>query len=293
MAPSSSQLGSSQNKRQQTISSFFARKPAAPKPAPEKAPPPAPSTSTAPIHEEHNEGSEEDEDDLPAVRPSATRRKRIIADEDEDEVQSHPAPKRVRSIAKLSADPLDESPTPRKSLGQASEAEVNSGKRPKASDRTSKFIFSSSPVVNENGPEENSAEAQKRKEKLHEKFVKKLGRPDSFAELRRKNKIISEETMDGDEGVEDEEAEAEEPPPKAQKGRKGVAAKKGGSKLTPMEKQYLDIKRKHLDTVIVMEVGYKFKFLGEDARIASKELGIVCIPGKFRYDERKLETCPF
>ncbi|KAH8731433.1 DNA mismatch repair protein MSH3 [Phaeosphaeriaceae sp. PMI808] len=57
-----------------------------------------------------------------------------------------------------------------------------------------------------------------------------------------------------------------------------------------MEMQYLDIKRKHLDTVIVMEVGYKFKFLGEDARIASKELGIVCIPGKFRYDEHPSEA---
>lgn len=53
-----------------------------------------------------------------------------------------------------------------------------------------------------------------------------------------------------------------------------------------MEIQFLDIKRKHMDTVLIMEVGYKFRFLGEDARIAAKELSIVCIPGKFRYDER-------
>jgi DNA mismatch repair ATPase MutS len=43
-----------------------------------------------------------------------------------------------------------------------------------------------------------------------------------------------------------------------------------------------------MDTVLVVEVGYKFRFFGEDARIAAKELSIVCIPGKFRYDERAL-----
>lgn len=67
-------------------------------------------------------------------------------------------------------------------------------------------------------------------------------------------------------------------------------SKKKGSKpgkLTPMEVQFLDIKRKHLDTVLIVEVGYKFRFFGEDARIAAKELSIVCIPGKMRYDERK------
>ena len=50
----------------------------------------------------------------------------------------------------------------------------------------------------------------------------------------------------------------------------------------------LEIKRKHLDAILIIEMGYKFKFFGEDARIAAKELGIVCIPGKFRYDEREL-----
>jgi DNA mismatch repair protein MSH3 len=54
-----------------------------------------------------------------------------------------------------------------------------------------------------------------------------------------------------------------------------------------MELQILDIKRKHMDTLLIVEVGYKFKFYGEDARTAAKELSIVCIPGKYRYDERK------
>jgi DNA mismatch repair protein MSH3 len=172
------------------------------------------------------------------------------------------------------------------SLAKATESGLNSKK---LSQRTCKYIFSSSPPIqDENDDEEDAAAIQKQKERLHEKFVKKLGRPDSFAELRRKNKIISEENAEGEDGVEEEEEEEETPKPA--KGRKGVGAKKAGTKLTPMEKQYLEIKRKHLDTVIVMEVGYKFKFFGEDARIASKELGIVCIPGKFRYDEHPSEA---
>ncbi len=76
-------------------------------------------------------------------------------------------------------------------------------------------------------------------------------------------------------------------PHKLSERRSGVAPKKGGSKLTPMERQVLEIKRSHIDTVLVVEVGYKFRFFGEDARIAAKELSIVCIPGKFRFDERK------
>ncbi|KAK8049625.1 hypothetical protein PG994_011355 [Apiospora phragmitis] len=38
------------------------------------------------------------------------------------------------------------------------------------------------------------------------------------------------------------------------------------------------------------KVGYKFRFFGEDARIAAKELSIVCIPGKMRYDEHPSEA---
>jgi DNA mismatch repair protein MSH3 len=224
----------------------------------------------------------DDKDGLP-IRQSASTRKRTVDEDgaDEDAGRSSP-PKRVR---------FEKGDSPRESLGQTSPTTLNALKPPKTDDRTSKFLFSSSPPHrDENAQEdEDTAASQKQKERLHEKFVKKLGRPDSFAELRRRNKIISEDNGDGDEGDADEE-EDDEPPQKPAKGKKGAATKKVGSKLTPMEIQYLDIKRKHLDTVIVMEVGYKYKFFGEDARTASKELGIVCIPGKFRYDEHPSEA---
>ena len=175
-----------------------------------------------------------------------------------------------------------------------SEAVPAKNQGPRLSERTSKYLFSSSPFENENEVEEDP-EIVKHKQKLHQRFVKKLGRPDSIAEIKRRNHFI-EDTTAGDDGqdvAEDEEADEEDESPKpAAKGRR-AATKKGGNKLTPMEKQVLDIKRQHSDTLLVVEVGYKFRFFGEDARTAAKELGIVCIPGKFRFDERKFRTFLF
>lgn len=125
---------------------------------------------------------------------------------------------------------------------------------------------------------------QRKKEELHRKFVKKLGHPDSMSFFRGRN-VQTESSTPGLEGDDEEGGaggEEDEPALPAKTKKKG--AKTG--KLTPMEMQFLDIKRKHMDTVLVVEVGYKFRFFGEDARVAAKELSIVCIPGKFRFDER-------
>lgn len=275
MAPKSSQSsqGLSQRSKQQTISSFFAPKPSQAPKAPSKPAAPAVTNDAAP---ELN-----DEDALP-VREATPARKRSVEVPDEDEGSAPSPPTKRARIANEDARP---------SLGQTSATSLNVAKPPKITERTSKFLFSSSPVVrDENEAEGDTAATQKQREKLHEKFVKKLGRPDSFAELRRRNKIITDDNANGEEGEGEDEEEDEEPAPKSTKGRKGAATKKAAPKLTPMEIQYLDIKRKNLGTVIVMEVGYKFKFFGEDARTASKELGIVCIPGKFRYDEHPSEA---
>ncbi len=151
--------------------------------------------------------------------------------------------------------------------------------------RTSKYLFSSSPQQ-EIISESVSCEDLQRKDRLHEKFVKKLGKPDSIADIKRRNRALLEDE-EGEVDADEEPAEEAKPPAK---GKKGVAAKKGPSKLTPMEKQVLEIKRAHMETLLVVEVGYKFRFFGEDARIAAKELSIMCIPGKFRYDEHPSEA---
>ena len=166
---------------------------------------------------------------------------------------------------------------------------ANGTKNPSVAKQTSKFAFSSSQIRDEEKNSDDEA-AKMQKEKLHERFVKKLGRPDSIAEIKRRNWLISEETEDGELEGDDAEEAAEDDLKPAKKGLKSVTGRKGTSKLTPMEKQFLDIKRKHLDTILIVEVGYKFKFFGEDARVAAKELSIVCIPGKFRFDEHPSEA---
>ncbi|GKU89340.1 hypothetical protein SLEP1_g3490 [Rubroshorea leprosula] len=45
-------------------------------------------------------------------------------------------------------------------------------------------------------------------------------------------------------------------------------------KFTPLEQQVVDLKSKHPDVLLMVEVGYRFRFFGEDAEIAAKVLGI-------------------
>uniref|UniRef100_A0AAR2IRX9 DNA mismatch repair protein MSH3 n=1 Tax=Pygocentrus nattereri TaxID=42514 RepID=A0AAR2IRX9_PYGNA len=45
---------------------------------------------------------------------------------------------------------------------------------------------------------------------------------------------------------------------------------------TPLEQQYMEIKEQHKDTILCVECGYKYRFFGEDAEIAAKELNIFC-----------------
>jgi DNA mismatch repair protein MSH3 len=150
----------------------------------------------------------------------------------------------------------------------------------KISPRTEKYLYSSSAHLQSSAPipeEEEEDDAEKaRKAELHRKWVKRIG----GATIGRR---WDREVTPAEEGDDDEEDEEEARP--AKKGPK-KGAKTG--KLTPMELQVLDIKRKHMDTLLIIEVGYKFRFFGEDARVAAKQLGIVCIPGRFRYDERGL-----
>ncbi|KAK4648300.1 Mismatch repair protein msh3 [Podospora bellae-mahoneyi] len=159
-----------------------------------------------------------------------------------------------------------------------------------SSSRTGKYVYDAGSASKTGARDEDETEdaaTRRKKEELHKKFVKKLGHPDSMSYMKRRNGAPDSSTpgLEGDDAEGEDEAEEDEPPPT--KGKK-KGAKTG--KLTPMEIQFLDIKRKHMDTLLIVEVGYKFKFFGEDARIAAKELSIVCIPGKFRYDEHPSEA---
>lgn len=187
------------------------------------------------------------------------------------------------SVAKKPKTASEDVPSQSKTVSEAQDTHTQSHSTPHAG----RFIYeaSGSQKLGTQDEDENDPAVVKRNEEIHRKFVKKLGHPDSMLSWRSRRGAQDNGTPAGDdEEVEDEEEE-EEPAPT--KGKKKDSKTK---KLTPMEVQFLDIKRKHMDTVLIVEVGYKFRFFGEDARIAAKELSIVCIPGKMRYDERKADS---
>lgn len=53
-----------------------------------------------------------------------------------------------------------------------------------------------------------------------------------------------------------------------------------GEPYTALELQVLQLKAKHEGILLMIEVGYKYKFFGEDAKTAAKELGIVAYPDR-------------
>lgn len=153
---------------------------------------------------------------------------------------------------------------------------IRKNTREQIKETTSRFRYNPGPAVGKEdlgNDARDDEEYQRQKEILHEKFLKKLKGPDAINEVKRRSGRSGDEVADEEAGydaAEDEGGEEEEAP-KATKGKKGTAAskssKKGKSKLTPLEKQVVDIKIKHPDTVLVVEVGYKFRFFGEDARV--------------------------
>ena len=291
---SSQSLSQSSAKKQQSISSFFTKSTtvrATPIVAP-KAAEISNEASTSEGQESLFVSSDEESVVQPNGRRSSTTPKHAL-----DEEVDTSAPKRVRLSNAHKDDSINQSLDSTTDIRDAGNPDkplasitANQVKKPKASKQTSKYAFASSPIQDEEN-EEDDEETKRRKAKLHEKFVKRLGRPDSIAEIKRRNWVVNEESAGAEaDGDEAEDSEAEAIPKPAPKGKSGASTRKGASKLTPMEKQYLDIKRKHLDTILIVEVGYKFKFFGEDARVAAKELSIVCIPGKYRFDEHPSEA---
>lgn len=250
-------------------------------------------------HSDKNKDKSEDEpsrktetNKAASLPKSKATQKRPLQD---DSTNGNRGPSRAAKRAKAASDDDDDDDYRDDEVSEAGSnpsADVSPSRSPAAerlngSSRTGQYAYnadSSAVDSTDSGVDNVDAAARRKKEELHKKFVKKLGHPDSLSHFRRRDfQGLSESPgLDGDEDEEGGE-EDDEPAPAAKAKKKGG---KAAGKLTPMEIQFLDIKRKHMDTILVVEVGYKFRFFGEDARIAAKELSIVCIPGKFRYDER-------
>ncbi|XP_034629992.1 DNA mismatch repair protein Msh3 [Trachemys scripta elegans] len=52
--------------------------------------------------------------------------------------------------------------------------------------------------------------------------------------------------------------------------------KRTKSIYTPLELQFIEMKEQYKDAILCVECGYKYRFFGEDAEIAAKELNIYC-----------------
>ncbi|GAM25446.1 hypothetical protein SAMD00019534_086210 [Acytostelium subglobosum LB1] len=72
-----------------------------------------------------------------------------------------------------------------------------------------------------------------------------------------------------EEGGDDEEDDND-----SKKKKKPAAKKTAKVSYTPLEQQVVALKKSHPDTVLMVEVGYKFKFFGADAEVANKVLNI-------------------
>ena len=229
----------------------------------------------------------------PGAKSSVTTSKRSIEVEAEDECEdAQPSlPDRKRARTEVEPAHSNARSASHTSAGQKSPDRTlhpiaaNEVKTPKASDRTSKFLFSgSSPLCPD---ATRDVEDSRQAERLHRSFVKKLGKPDSLVRTRARTQAVQTAVEEAGEDYED----SDEDNRASRQNQKAVASsKRGGIKLTPLERQVIDIKTKHSDTLLVVEVGYKFRFFGEDARTAAKELSIVCIPGKFRFDSHPTES---
>nr|XP_020449533.1 DNA mismatch repair protein Msh3 isoform X2 [Monopterus albus] len=55
-----------------------------------------------------------------------------------------------------------------------------------------------------------------------------------------------------------------------------VPSRRSKSIYTPLEQQVIQLKQQHKDALLAVECGYKYRFFGEDAEIAAKELNIIC-----------------
>jgi DNA mismatch repair protein MSH3 len=264
---------SSQPKTQKSISSFFTPKSVSSSTPSQRS---QPSQDPPPVPKEPNLYDAESDEE--PIRPATNGTKRALTEDlngGNTGIVERPA-KRAKGVdEETGSNSFFPEPEPEPELPKTKPT----FSRLKISPRTEKYLYSSSAQAPSSASileEEEEDDSEKvRKAELHKKWAKRMG---GTAIGRRWDR---EETPaeDGDEDDEDEE----EARPAKKAPKKG--AKTG--KLTPMELQVLDIKRKHMDTLLIIEVGYKFRFFGEDARTAAKTLGIVCIPGRFRYDERR------
>ncbi|TFK72184.1 hypothetical protein BDN72DRAFT_836577 [Pluteus cervinus] len=129
----------------------------------------------------------------------------------------------------------------------------------------------------------------------HEKFKEKLLLENSKFRLKKSPEpiIVDDSDKEEDDGSDSDDAfkqlnalfthkgknkgKAKVPAPAPVKRPKKAVEVLGpnGQPYTPLELQVLQLKKENSGTVLMVEVGYKYKFFDNDAKVAAKELGMV------------------
>ncbi|KAG0168324.1 Mismatch repair protein msh3 [Apophysomyces sp. BC1015] len=127
----------------------------------------------------------------------------------------------------------------------------------------------------------NETEQDERKKKLHAQFVEKFGVLAEEPQYKRRRVDIKESSN----GTEEKESQATRVLPTsltktyANQDKETSSSDRSRSEpprkqWSPLELQVLELKEKYPGVLLVIEVGYKFRFFGEDAKIASRVLHI-------------------
>ncbi|KAJ3164440.1 Mismatch repair protein msh3 [Geranomyces variabilis] len=182
--------------------------------------------------------------DSPSPLARRTRRGPLVISDDEEDGESGPGIEVEREL-----------PT------------VKKRNQPQLSKRTQQFKFDQRTLKTgpHAAPPSQSSSASAERDETRNRFLAKFT-VDVVPEASTANEA-------GSEGEEDSRGDVVVKP--LAKSKKTTAASKKKSQYTPLEQQFLEIKAQNPDCLLLIEVGYKFRFFGQDAKDAAKELNIV------------------
>ncbi|XP_053727295.1 DNA mismatch repair protein Msh3 isoform X2 [Synchiropus splendidus] len=109
------------------------------------------------------------------------------------------------------------------------------------------------------------------KNKLQESLQEQQGPDINLAEKLEQGFCFSQFVKQGSDSKEDGSLTDLSSPPDSK-----TPSRRTKSAFTPLEQQIIQLKQKHPDALLAVECGYKYRFFGEDAQTAAKELNIYC-----------------
>ena len=136
--------------------------------------------------------------------------------------------------------------------------------------------------VRDNQHDEKKQHANKKKDQIQNKQLRLEKSVDEILSLPLESKLLAFSARDIPKDPNTWTVESNEESPQAKEPTNStydkaeyISDKKTKRKLTPLEKQIIDLKMKHPSTLLMVACGYRYRFFGDkDANVASKVLDI-------------------